>query len=326
VGGYAPGNFDRSYRGEIRVRDALIESRNVPAIRVLHRLQPVAFAARLEQVGVRLRLPAEVERPGLPIALGGVGVTLEELTTLYAALGNGGRVRSLSLSQGPPAAESVALLSPAAAWYVTDILGDSVLPKGFAPGERRIAFKTGTSYGFRDAWALGYSADYTVGVWVGRPDGGYTPGLSGLASAAPVLLEVFDLIPGAGIEPLLWERPSGVLLAANSELPPALQRFQEPAQAATRRRRSLNRGPRIYYPPEGSLVELADAEAAAVLIEAGGGITPFHWLVNGRYLATTEDRRRLSWRPGREGAVEVTVIDNQGESDSVGFEVASPGR
>jgi penicillin-binding protein 1C len=324
VGGYAPENFDHSYDGEIRVRDALIGSRNVPAVRLLHRLEPAAFAAHLEQAGVRLRLPAQAERPGLPIALGGVGLTLEELTTLYTALGSRGTARPLSLLQDEPRAEPVVLLSAASAWYLTDILGDSGLPDGFAPGGRRVAFKTGTSYGFRDAWAVGYDADHTVGVWVGRPDGGYTPGLSGLTSAAPVMLEVFDLLPGAGIEPLLWERPQQVLLAANSQLPPVLQRFQD-AEPRGSRPASTNLGPRIHYPPEGSLVELGGAQTDQVLIEAGGGKLPFHWLVNGRYLTSTEDRRKLSWRPGVGGSVRVTVIDNRGESASVGFSVSGPG-
>jgi len=323
VAGYAPGNFDRSYQGEVRVRDALIGSRNLPAVRVLHRLEPAAFVARLEQTGVRLRLPAEAERPGLPIALGGVGLTLEELTTLYAGLASGGTVRSLRLFQGEPSSDPVALLSAASAWYLTDILGDASLPNGFAPRRGRIAFKTGTSYGFRDAWAFGYDAGYTVGVWLGRPDGGYTPGLSGLTSAAPVLLEVFDLLPGAGIEPLLRVRPPAVLLAANSELPVALQRFRDPGPAG--RRSSLtNPGPRIQYPPEGSLVELGGGAGDQVLIEAVSGVLPFHWLINGRYLTSTGDRRKLSWRPGAVGLVRVTVIDNRGASASVRFEVARP--
>ncbi len=298
--GYAPGNFDHRYEGELSVREALRQSRNVPAVRVLQRLGPSRFVRTLEQAGVKLRLPDSVERPGLPVALGGVGISLEQLAALYASL-------AVQSANAP--------LSPVAAWYLTDILRDSPLPPGYLRSERGIAFKTGTSYGFRDAWALGYDADHTVAVWLGRPDGGYTPGLSGLHAAVPVMLEIFDQLPGSGLAPLLADAPDGVLRPAGGELPPGLRRLDALPGGA----RDGDSGPRILYPPEGGEVEVAaDGE---VLLEIGGGRGPYHWLVNGRYLGQASAQRKLAWTPPAGGTVQLTVLDSTGRSDRVRFRV-----
>lgn len=316
VAGYAPGNFDRRYRGEIRVREALRSSRNIPAVQVLQRLGPENLVHTLDRAGIDLKLPGSVRRAGLPVALGGAGISLEDLTSLYSALARGGefiRPRRLADTE---ATEPTRLLSPAAAWYLTDILGGSPLPAGFVQGEGRIAFKTGTSYGLRDAWAVGYEAGYTVGVWVGRPDGGYTAGLSGLTTAVPVLLEVSGLLPYRGLGPLLTNPPPGVLLAENKTLPAALRRFEIFAGV---RRMSDRTGPRILYPPEGSLVE---EDGTGIQLRAAGGELPFHWLVNGRYFSTIENGRSLLWLPPDVGFTRLTVIDGQGRSDNVGFRIS----
>lgn len=324
VGGYAPGNFDLRYQGEISVREALRSSRNIPAIKVLQRLGPELLMEALERSGVELRLPGAVRRAGLPVALGGAGISLEELTMLYGALAHGGEVRALRLLAGRESKAVGRLLSAKAAWYLTDILRGSPLPSGFLPGEERIAFKTGTSYGFRDAWAVGYDADYTAGVWIGRPDGGYTPGLSGLHAAVPVLLELFDLLPAAGLAPLLRHRPADLLLVENPELPVALRRFGALAPG-TAVPASKSKGPRIIYPPEGSLVELSGEAEAGVQLRLAGGEPPFHWLVNGRYYSTEAGGRTLLWAPPVFGSNRLTVIDGHGRSDSVGFRVQGDG-
>jgi penicillin-binding protein 1C len=323
VSGYAPQNFDGLYRGEMRVRDALATSRNLPAVQVLDRIGPVRFAGRLQSAGVRLRLPDDVERPGLPIALGGVGVTLQDLVTLYAAIADGGRARSLRLLQDEPAQDPTRLVSPASAWYLTEILSGSPLPPGHVRRADPVAFKTGTSYGFRDAWAIGLGADHTVGVWVGRPDNGYTPRLSGLTVAVPVLLEVFDLLDASGVHALLNVRPPGVLLASTGELPPALRHFDRIARSGGARSAAATPGPSIEYPPDGSVIELEGDGQGSVLLEARGGELPYHWLVDGRYTATSAQERRLTWRPRVEGPVTVSVVDAKGRSARVGFSVRS---
>ncbi|MFZ2870488.1 penicillin-binding protein 1C, partial [Zavarzinia sp.] len=198
-GGYAPKNFDRLYRGEVKLAEALQLSLNIPAVAVLDLVGPRRFSARLAASGVRLRLPDPGAEPSLPIALGGVGVTLRDLVTLYAALADGGRALPLRDRIHDEAGVPATLLSASAAWQVTAILRDTPPPPHLLPGEstsdgRQIAYKTGTSYGFRDAWAIGYDRDYTVGVWVGRPDGSFSPGRMGREAAAPLVFAAFSML------------------------------------------------------------------------------------------------------------------------------------
>jgi penicillin-binding protein 1C len=321
VDGYAPGNFDGRYAGEISIREALQQSRNIPAVKVLQRLGANRFAEAMRQAGVRLRLPGSAPRAGLPLALGGVGVSLEDMLQVYSALPNSGEVRPLSLLQDDPQSVAKPLLSSKAAWYLSDILANAPLPAGFTQAAANVAFKTGTSYGFRDAWAIGYDAEYSVGVWVGRPDGGYTPGLAGLHNAVPIMLEVFDLLPAASMSPLLGKPPETILLAEHAQLPAALRYFDREEH----RRLSSRAGPVILYPPEGSLVELDQDGEAMLNLEARGGRLPFHWLVNGRYVQTQTAARDWHWRPLLAGLVRMTVIDAEGRSDSVNFRLLSAG-
>ncbi len=323
INGYAPQNFDGEFRGEMLVREALATSRNLPAVRLLHRLGPVQFTRQLESAGVTLRLPGALKRPGLPIALGGVGVTLEDLVTLYAAIANGGEARRLRFGQDASGPSPARLLSPAAAWYLTDILSQSPLPSGTLRSTDHLAFKTGTSYGYRDAWALGFNADFTVGVWVGRPDGGYTAGLSGLVTAVPLLFEAFGLLPRSGVRKLLKQRPPNVLLATNSGLPPTLRRFDPDRRTAGERTRVLSTGPSIRYPTNGSLVELA--EEGSIQVEVRGGVLPYHWLINSRYIASSKQSSQYVWHPRTDGPVAISVMDSKGRSARVGFVVQGSG-
>ncbi len=315
-GDYAPQNFDRHYRGEVTAREALQLSLNVPAVATLDRLGAVRFAGSLAEAGVPLHLPQGAQ-PGLPIALGGVGATLEELVTLYAALSAGGEVKPLRYTEGKSPA--VRLVSPLAAWYVTDILRQSPLPENLLAASSRkagraIAFKTGTSYGYRDAWAFGYDGGYTVGVWVGRPDGSFSPGRMGRDSAAPILFEVFDRLPDAGLPP--GHPPDGALLVSNSGLPPGLRRFGVgPGTIAAGLRAG---GPTILFPVDGSTLELRrSADALAVLpLRAGGGELPLFWLVNGAPVTGAPFRRQTQWTPDGPGFARITVIDGEGRSAS----------
>lgn len=320
VDGYAPGNFDHRYRGEISVREALQGSRNLPAVRVLRRLRPARLLAALQRVGLRPRLPKSPTRPGLPIALGGLGLSLEQLASLYAALAGRGEVRRLRLLVDDDPSPPRRLLSSVAAWYLTDILQRSPLPAGHAPG-REFAFKTGTSYGYRDAWAIGYDADHTVAVWIGRPDGGYTAELSGLGSAAPLMLAVADQLSSRGLQPLLSDRPAGVLRVANSQLPVHQRRFSDTPGGA--RGATLGSGrPRIAYPPAGAAVLLGRREPLRFVVNGGQG--PYHWLVDGRLIGGGADGS-LDWsaqQPGRTaGRHRVSVVDRRGRSDAHSFSV-----
>ena len=196
--GYRPGNFGTSYSGPVSAAEALRRSLNVPAVDLLDRVGPGRFAARLDHAGIRLRFPRGAA-PGLPLILGGTGATLEDLVGAHAALMREGRAGRVRLTPDAPMLER-RLMSPGAAWIVADVLASSPRPGERADtfdlrGRPRVAWKTGTSYGFRDAWALGATPRHTVGVWVGRPDGTPLPGQYGAITALPLMFEVVDSLP-----------------------------------------------------------------------------------------------------------------------------------
>jgi penicillin-binding protein 1C len=199
-GDYEPRNFDRGFQGTVSMETALQLSLNVPAVALLERIGPLRFSAALKNAGAKLHFPKKGALPSLPMALGGVGMTLRDLTMLYAAIPNAGQVAPLNFMPRATPAEPVRMFGPAPAWYLGEILKEANLPDGWSMGQgieraRTIAFKTGTSYGYRDAWSMGFSRKYTVGVWVGRADGSTRPGHIGRNEAAPVLLKIFDLLP-----------------------------------------------------------------------------------------------------------------------------------
>jgi penicillin-binding protein 1C len=323
-GDYRPENFRRSYHGEVTVREALQQSLNIPAVTVLEGVGPGRFAARLRAAGLPLRLADPSGRPGLPLALGGVGITLFDLVTLYAGLANGGEVAPLVLTPSEagdaPAPPGGRLFGSAAAWYLARILEDAPPPVDFvAPDQtrqdRRIAFKTGTSYGFRDAWAAGYDGAYTVGVWVGRPDGAPSPDRYGRNTAAPLLFRVFGLLPDQGGRPGP-PRPNEVIEASNGELPRALRRFDRVPAVTANIARAPGRPLVITFPPDGAVVELERGGAGpeALPLTAEGGERPLSWLVNGRAVAAPPHRRQAYWRPDGEGFVRITAIDAKGRT------------
>lgn len=194
-GGYAPGNFQASFSGPVSVSEALQRSLNVPAVQILDKVTPLRFSARLRMAGVRLRMPKGAE-PNLSLILGGGSTTLEELVGAYRALAAGGLAGVPRLTPDAPRQES-RLMSAGAAFIIRDILETGGHPDHpfVEGGSRPLAWKTGTSFGFRDAWALGVSGAYTVGVWVGRPDGTPNPGFFGANVAAPLLRDIVNGLP-----------------------------------------------------------------------------------------------------------------------------------
>lgn len=196
-GGYQPGNFQQSFSGPVSVSEALTRSLNVPAVEVLDRLGPLRFASLLRRGGLPLQFPRDAT-PNLSVILGGAGVTLEQLTGAYTALARHGVAGRPRLYRDAPLQEA-RMMSDGAAFIVRAIMeaGSPVDHAVNSSGAtaRRIAWKTGTSFGFRDAWAVGVTDRYTVGVWVGRPDGTPNPGHFGANVAAPLLVDVFGMLP-----------------------------------------------------------------------------------------------------------------------------------
>ncbi|MFC0011274.1 penicillin-binding protein 1C [Devosia nitrariae] len=312
-GAYVPANFDGFTRGTVSIRQALTESLNIPAIVVLDAVGPAQLALRLRRAHAPLRFPPDTA-PSLAIGLGGVGVTLRDLVSAYAAIARGGR--SVLLTDGvtplPAAMDGAApVFDPVATWYVADILADVPPPLNGSPG--RIAYKTGTSYGYRDAWAIGFDGRTVVGVWVGRPDGTPVPGLAGITAAAPVLFEAFDRL-GQRQAPLP-RAPAGALIASNTELPAPLRRFRHPDQEMVAR----DTGPQIAFPSDGVDLDLAYAAnvISPLTIKVRNGVPPFTFMTNGLPVGRTAFARESRWQPDGPGYVTLSVIDAEGRADSV---------
>ena len=233
-GTYQPKNFDEGYHGTVSIREALSQSFNIPAVRVLARVGPGKLVGRFRRAGVMARFPDKSE-PTLAMALGGTGLTLQEMAQLYASLARGGdsitlfdrldeRGRVLAATRVKPLVNAHRLMSPLAAWYVTDILKDAPPPPNAKGG--RFAYKTGTSYGYRDAWAIGYDGKYVIAAWVGRPDNSSVPGLLGRTAAAPILFDAFQRISERRTP--LQSPPANAIRVTNADLPAPLKRWRDP--------------------------------------------------------------------------------------------------
>lgn len=219
-GDYRPGNFDSGFSGPVAASSALSLSLNLPAVQLLEALGPKRFDGQLRNGGLQLSLPQGAQ-PNLALILGGAGTHLDDLVGAYSAFARGGRAANLRF-QPQDLLRERPMMSPGAAWIVRRILSGHARPDldpTAALAQRQtLAWKTGTSYGFRDAWAIGVGPRFLVGVWIGRPDGTPVPGQFGLASAAPLLLQVHDLLSNRdaqrGINPPADPIPPGVGVAA----------------------------------------------------------------------------------------------------------------
>lgn len=195
-GDYRPGNFSMGFSGPVAASSALALSLNLPAVQLLEAYGPKRFAAQMRMGGMPLSLPTAAE-PNLSLILGGAGSRLEDLVSGYSAFARDGMSAPLRLQPDAPLVER-RLLSPGSAWIIRRILSGQARPDRDPHAELvqrpQLAWKTGTSYGFRDAWSIGVGPRYLIGIWIGRPDGTPVPGQFGLASAAPLMLQVHDVL------------------------------------------------------------------------------------------------------------------------------------
>ncbi len=325
-GSYAPKNFDEDYHGTISIREALEQSMNIPAVRVLARVGAGKLAGRFRRAGVTARFPDKNE-PTLAMALGGTGLTVREVAQLYASLARGGdsialnhrfadRGKTLASTRVKSLVNAHRLMTTVAAWYVTDILKDAPPPANAKGG--RFAYKTGTSYGYRDAWAIGYDGRHVVAVWVGRPDGISVPGMMGRTAAAPILFDAFECV-ARNRTPML-SPPQGAMKVAGTALPAPLKRWREPGE-------DLPGGPfiehpvLIAFPPDRSEIEREDLDGEPLTLKADGGALPLTWLVDGAPITTDPRARDAVWQPAGPGFAKITVIDANGRVDRVSFRV-----
>ncbi len=303
-GGYAPQNFDGLFRGDIRVRQALQLSLNIPAVSLLEAMGPQHLISGLRRAGAHPVLPGG--RPGLAIALGGLGLTLEDLVRLYAAIAHGGVAVDLRVHQEPTEGfVPQTLMGDVAAWEIADILLQTPRPIGVQG--TGIAFKTGTSYGNRDAWAVGFDGRHVIGVWMGRADGTPVPGIFGGELAAPVLFDAFQRVK-VQIDPVP-PPPPATLLLPNAQLPLPLQVFRQRGESATAG------GPEISFPPDGAVVE-----GDVLVAKVRDGLAPFTWLANGAPVLTSREREVLLDGLGL-GFSSLTVIDAAGRAAQADVEL-----
>ena len=312
-GSYAPENFDMTFQGTVPIRKALQLSLNVPAIALLDRVGASRLSSRLKQAGGSLVLPKD-EAPGLAMGLGGVGITLQDLAQLYTGFPRLGTTKPLREIMGDQDhREPMRLMDQAAAWQVGNVLIGTPPPENGVHG--KIAFKTGTSYGYRDAWSVGFDGRITIGVWVGRPDGAPVPGLVGRTAAAPILFDAFartGKIPSALPKP-----PKGVLLAGNARLPLPLRRFRPVGELI---RTGADQAPHIQFPLNGSRIDVdrsADGQSAAMPVKVAGGVLPLTMMINGISVGEIDSRRQRLVDPPGPGFARLTVIDATGAADTV---------
>ncbi|MEO0452004.1 MAG: penicillin-binding protein 1C [Pseudomonadota bacterium] len=319
---YQPENYDRLFRGDVRVSEALQHSLNVPAVLTLDRIGPQRFAAALALSGAYPRISGAARKdPGLALALGGAGLTAQELAVLYAALGDGGLAKPLIWDADAfgQVSKSYRLMSSESADQIVKILKETPAPAGRMPGRLTanapdVAFKTGTSYGFRDAWAAGVSGDYAIIIWVGRADGAPRPGETGRSAALPLLFEVAD-------------RAAHHLGESGSSMTRLMSEKAPQAKGALAQFDGAKKPPEILFPPRNAELwaGTVDGKPARPFVFAGRGEGALRWYVDGSPVKL-DDGGLPSWRPDRAGFYRVAAIDPEGRASSVEIRVLGDGQ
>ena len=317
-GDYQPEDFDKVFHGEVSVKEALVNSLNVPAVAVLNRIGADSFESRLEGSGIALKRPkTKLASAGLALALGGAGIRLEDLAKLYAGLGDHGLIKPLAYTKAQEKQVTLMLgsrlLSRGAADKIMAILKETPPPSGRLPSAlmragNRPAFKTGTSYGFRDALALGIGGGYCVLVWTGRPDGGARSDMTGREASAPLLFDVFDQLNAPS------QTPNRVTVA---RAPEALKTLSTGKPT----------GPSILFPPKGATLFVEarsmhdngrfEPVRGLKLSARGTGAydAPLKWYVDSKPLIAGANG--VVWMPEAEGFYTLKVIDAGGQQSEV---------
>ncbi len=297
-GSYQPENYNRRYHGDVRIHEALRHSLNVPAVAILDQIGGDRLESTLTAAGVEvMRLGGDTEQAGLALALGGAGVSVNDLAVVYAALANGGQARPLKWKKGD-VGPRYQLLSEGTAAEITRILRQAPTPDGRVPAWLAkdippVAYKTGTSYGFRDAWAAGYTDDWTVIVWVGRADGAPRTGQTGRIAAAPFLFDIFSRLPHHGDAPVY---------ARDDDAPSGLAHVADVSES----------GPQILFPPDGAELLASqlgpDGRGFTLSARSSSGTEQFY--VDGEPVML--EQGRAIWRPDFPGFYEVSAADENG--------------
>lgn len=302
-GTYQPENFTKRYHGNVTISQALQHSLNVPAVAALEHIGEDRFEAALRATGIELDVPKGAGgKTGLAIALGGAGVSAEGLGVLYSSLANDGMAAPLIWRDGDAQAQSFALMTPQSAQQITQILRQAPTPPGRVPpwltrGANPIAYKTGTSYGFRDAWAAGYTDEWTVIVWTGRADGAPLPGQTGRTMAAPLMYDVFAQL-GRSDTQISYVKPD--------RAPAGLQDIKA----------DNSQIPVILFPADNTDIAVAgfgQAGRGISLSARAPGREKLDWYVDGRPIEYSARSGNVVWHPPTEGFYRLSVVDAAGQ-------------
>jgi penicillin-binding protein 1C len=308
-GTYLPDNFDKTFHGMVTAGEALTLSLNIPVVSMLSQIGPQRFLGMLEEAGIQPRFPDIHSPAGLSIALGGIGMTLEQLVTLYTALPQGGELSPLILSCPMEASPPHHIFSGATAAQLTNILLQTFTNE-FGQATQAFALKTGTSHGHRDAWAIGYNNQYVVGVWIGRPDGVSIGVGTGRSLAVPVLEQIFTLLPQSKHHPRRVSHKPEVVI-------------QRPATARHQQQTLYRQRPQLLFPVNDTVIERfrTQGESHPIMLSAMGGKRPYTWLIDGMPLATNVWTPKTPWNPDKPGFYAVTLLDSQGLSAIANVEI-----
>ncbi|HFD14077.1 MAG TPA: penicillin-binding protein 1C [Epsilonproteobacteria bacterium] len=296
---YMPHNFSYTYMGEVSLRYALQRSLNIPAVKVLKKVGVRDFVEKITPITGKLAIPKS--NATLPIALGGLGMSLWQLSSLYVALANKGssqKLHYLPSKNIPP--KSMQLFDAKSAKMVTSILRDSPVPKGFRDPFQHIAYKTGTSYGYRDAWTVGYTKDYTVALWVGKPNNHVQLNRTGSNTAAPLAFEVFSLLE-ALIPQRHWQWSSHYL---GNSVPSGLAYFDPQIK-------QQETGLHFISPLENARFMSTNCSDAIVEIRIEKDKVPYVWYVDGEHIEVPQSSLDIALK---HGAHIIQIIDANGET------------
>ncbi len=301
-GAYFPRNFDKEIYGTVSTSDALAMSLNTPVVGLLNQIGVIRFVGLLKEAGIEPRFPNTFDSPSLAIALGGLGMTLEQLVTLYTALAHEGKITHLSYLEGSPPLYEQDIFSKQAALQISTIL------KTKMDNGRFFSIKTGTSYGHRDALVLAYDHRYVIGIWIGMPDGSPMGPVYARDVSVPLLNKIANVIP---------QTPSPL---AQFEETLSLKNLSSSKEQDENLRK---KAPNLLFPVDETVIELDRAETGykAIPLSVTGGQRPFTWLIDDKPLSAPVWQQKQFWTPSKPGFYTIAVVDAQGQVDRANIEV-----
>ncbi len=307
-GDYMPHNYNRKFLGEVTANYALQHSLNIPAVKLLQAIGVDEFIDRLTSVVGKLQIPKG--KISLPIALGGLGMSMWQLAQLYVALANDGKAYKLHFSQSDTITLLPRLMSKKASQMTTSILRTIPPPLGYRDSNQQIAYKTGTSYGYRDFWTILYTVDYTIVVWVGRANNAPQLKHSGVEIAAPLAFEAIDILHSIRGATLWREQPSSLL----GVVPDGLKYFDQKSRP--------HKPPlKIIYPKSGARYQSAGCYDSDVEVLIENGTPPYYWYIDKSLQSIKHKKATISLPMG---AHDITIIDSKGDIVSTDIWIDRP--